>query len=225
MAGTETSYLYMYSVNDSVFFYAGNSFHLLYDFGAITGDTITLGYYTTYDGSPLKMFIDSTDSIIINGETRKLQYVSCGDGLVIEFGGIVIEGIGNLTYMFPRLDLSLDGPLRCYEDSVIGFFINPYHSENGWNFQDCEQVTSGIPEPGFGSDIRLYPNPATRFLEISNLDQPAEFTFFDIQGRSIKTGVIFPDQSINLDDIPGGICFLKLQNSKLLITKKLIKEL
>ena len=214
----------MYSVNDSVFFYAGNSFHLLYDFGAITGDTVTLGYYTTYDGSPLKMFIDSAGTIIINGETRKLQYVTCGDGMVIEFGGIVIEGIGNLTYMFPRFDLSLDGPLRCYEDSTTGLFINPYHSENGWNFQDCEQILTGITDKGKTVDVTIYPNPASRFLEIANLDQPAEFTFYDLQGRRQKHGTVVPLQSIDLEDLPAGLYFFQLRNSKLLTTKKTIKD-
>jgi hypothetical protein len=224
MAGTLISYLYTFSVNDSVFFYAGNGFHLLYDFGAITGDTVTLGYFTTYDGSPLKMFIDSTDSIIINGQTRKLQYVSCGDGLVIEFGGIVIEGIGNLTYMFPRLDLSLDGPLRCYEDSVIGLFINPYHSYNGWNFQDCEQILTGIADKGKTANVTIYPNPAGRFLEVANLDLPAEFTFYDLHGRRQKHGTVVPFQSIDLEDLPAGLYFFQLRNSKLLTTKKIIKD-
>ncbi|MEI7981065.1 MAG: T9SS type A sorting domain-containing protein [Bacteroidota bacterium] len=224
MAGTEMSWLYMYSVNDSVFFYSGNSFHLLYDFGAMTGDTVTVGYYTTYDGSPLKMSIDSTSTIIINGETRKLQYVSCGDGMVIEFGGIVIEGIGNVTYMFPRHDLSLDGPLRCYEDSNIGLFINPYHSDNGWNFQDCEQVLTGIADKGKTADITIYPNPASRFLEIANLDRPTEFTFINIQGKVIKSGIVKPSQLINLNDLSRGLYFLKLQNSNLLTTRKIIKK-
>jgi hypothetical protein len=171
MAGVEISWLYMYSLNDSVLFYAGNGFHLLYDFGAITGDTITLGYYTTYDGSPLKMVIDSTGTMIINGETRKLQYVSCGDGMVIEFGGIVIEGIGNIGYMFSSFDPSLDGPLRCYEDSVIGLFINPYHSNNGWNFQDCEQVITGMSEPGLKTHMKIFPNPASNILHIEIPEQ------------------------------------------------------
>ena len=224
MAGTEISYMYMYSVNDSVLFYAANGFHLLYDFGAVTGDTITVGYYTTYDGSPLKMIVDSTGTIIINGETRKLQYVSCGDGYVIEFGGIVIEGIGNEIYLFPRFDFYMDGPLRCYEDSVTGLFINPYHPLNGWNFEDCEQIITGITERGTISDIRIYPNPATQFLEIGNLDQPTEFTLLDIHGRKIKSAEIFPSTRINLDEVPGGLYFVKLRNSKLFTVRKITKN-
>ncbi|MCK9422691.1 MAG: T9SS type A sorting domain-containing protein [Bacteroidales bacterium] len=218
----DTSYLYAYSVTDSVFFFAGNDFHLLYDFSALPGDTITLGFYTTYNGSPLKMVIDSTGTININGQIKTLQYVSCGDGIIIEFGGIVIDGIGNIHFMFPRLDLSLDGPLRCYEDTNTGLFINPYHYNNGWNFQDCDQIITGIDEPVTTSNVVIYPNPATQFLEITNLDRSTEYKFMDIQGRSVKSGVVFPSELVNLNDLPGGLYLLHLQNSKLLTTKKII---
>ena len=229
MAGTEISWLYMYSLNDSVLFYAENGFHLLYDFGAITGDTITLGYYTTYNGSPLKMIVDSTSTITINGETRKLQYVSCGDGMVIEFGGIVIEGIGNLTYMFPRFDLSLDGPLRCYEDSVIGLFINLYHSNNGWNFQDCEQIITGIVEKGKISDIMIYPNPAGDYIHfnLTGLTPLWEtrITICNIFGQIIDE-IIFPagqqEFSCPITHLPVGFYSYVLTNRQLTKSGKML---
>ncbi|MCK9204469.1 MAG: T9SS type A sorting domain-containing protein [Bacteroidales bacterium] len=229
MAGVEISWLYMYSLNDSVLFYAGNGFHLLYDFGAITGDTITLGYYTTYDGSPLKMVIDSTGTMIINGETRKLQYVSCGDGMVIEFGGIVIEGIGNIGYMFPSFDPSLDGPLRCYEDSVIGLFINPYHSNNGWNFQDCEQVITGITERGVTSDIMIYPNPAGDYIHLNLTGSTplweTKITIFNIFGQIIDE-MIFPagqqEFSCPITHLPVGFYSYVLTNQQLTKSGKML---
>lgn len=220
----DTSILYMYSMNDSVFFYIENNFHLLYDFSAIAGDTITLGYYTTYNGSPLLMVIDSTGTIDVNGQIRSLQYITCGDGISIEFGGIVIEGIGNTNYMFPLPDNSMDGPLRCYEDSITGLFINPYHQENGWNFQDCEQIITGINQPEAVTEITLFPNPTTNSLAITNLDRPTDFKFFDIHGRSVKSGKVNPTQLIDLNDLTKGLYFLKLWNSKLLTIKKIVKE-
>jgi hypothetical protein len=50
----------MYAENDSVRFFADENFHLLYDFGAMAGDTVVLDYFATHDGTPLKMIIDST---------------------------------------------------------------------------------------------------------------------------------------------------------------------
>lgn len=227
MAGTLISYLYTYSVNDSVFFYAGNGFHLLYDFGAITGDTVTLGYYTTYDGSPLKMFIDSTSTIIINGETRKLQYVTCGDGMVIGFGGIVIEGLGNIGYMFPSFDPSLEGPLRCYEDSIIGLFINPYHSNNGWNFLDCEQILTGLAEPGLTAEIFIYPNPAKGEIFIANnCKMPGEttITIVNMNGEPVMQSQFKHQTPVELDvsTLAKGIYLMKIETMERIESKKLV---
>ncbi len=114
---------YMYRVNDSVLFFSNGEFRLLYDFGAEAGDTIQIGY-TTASGDPLLMIIDSTGTIMVGGEPRKLQYITCGDGLFIEFGKHVIEGIGSTSFMFPTVDMSHDGPLRCYSDNSTPLFIN-----------------------------------------------------------------------------------------------------
>jgi len=222
-ATPDTSYLYMYSVNDSVFFYIDNDFHLLYDFSATAGDTITLGYYTTQSGSPLLMVIDSTGIIDINGQIRTLQDVTCGDGISVEFGGIVIEGIGNINYMFPLLDNFVDGPLRCYQDSITGLFINPYHLENGWNFQDCDQIITGINQPELITELNVFPNPTTHSLTITNLDRPAGFQLIDIHGRTVKSGKVIPSQAINLDDLVNGIYFLEVWNSMNVTIKKIIK--
>ena len=124
----DKKYHYMYQRNDSVFFFADGNFHLLYDYGAEAGDTITLGYYTTYNGQPLKMIIDSTSTIMAGGIERKLQYITCGDGMVIEFGKEVIAGIGSTSFMFPTLDFSKNGPLRCYTGSNNVVYHNQFYT-------------------------------------------------------------------------------------------------
>lgn len=215
--------LFMYSSNDSVFVYQEESFHLLYDFGAIAGDTIELGY-STYNGLPLKMIIDSTSTITINGQLKKLQYVTCGDGMVIEFGGRVIEGIGNTEYMFPRLDGNFDGPLRCYEDDQLGLFLNPFHTNNGWDFQNCEQIITGLDELSGTETIRIYPNPVASTFVITNLDRDTVFELLDLQGKKVMTGIVNPDQEINIQSIPKGLYLLKLENSNLTRIIKMQKQ-
>ena len=216
-------WLFMYSSNDSVFIYKEGTFHLLYDFGAIAGDTLTLGY-STYNGLPLKMIIDSTSTITINGQLKKLQYVTCGDGIVIEFGGKVIEGIGNTEYMFPRLDGNLDGPLRCYEDNTLGLFINSYHYNNGWDFQNCEQIITGINDLHVSETIKIYPNPVTSSFSLINLDRATEFEIFDIHGRNVMSGIVKFRQVIKIENLQKGLYFLRLKNSKLSIIMKVVKQ-
>ncbi|MBK7093939.1 MAG: T9SS type A sorting domain-containing protein [Saprospiraceae bacterium] len=215
--------LFLYSKNDSVLVYEERSFHLLYDFGAVKGDTIELGYLA-YNGSPLKMIIDSTGTITINGQLKKLQYVTCGDGMVIEFGGKVIEGIGNTEYMFPRLDGNLDGPLRCYENNILGLFLNPFHPNNGWDFQNCEQIITGINDLHVTETISIYPNPVKSSFTLTNLDRVTEFEIFDIHGRKVMKGIVNFTQVIKIEDLPKGLYFLKLQNSKLFRIVKIEKQ-
>lgn len=218
-----TPSLFLYSSNDSVFVYEKGSFHLLYDFGAVAGDTLTLGY-PTHNGLPLRMIIDSTGTITINGQLRKLQYVTCGDSIVIEFGGKVIEGIGNMEYMFPRLDGNNNGPLRCYNDNILGLFLNPYHYNNGWDFQNCEQIITGINDLPVTETIKIYPNPVTSSFAITNLDRVTEFELFDIHGRKVMKGIVNFKQVIKIDNLLKGLYFLRIKNSKLTRILKIEKQ-
>ena len=221
---TNVIYHYMYSENDSVFFFAENDFHLLYDFGANTGDTIILDYFSTYNGTPLKMIIDSTGTIIVNNQEKEIQYITCGDGIVIEFGNHVIAGIGNTSFMFPTLDGSINGPLRCYQDNSTDLFLNPFHPTYGWNHQDCEEIITSIEEAEKGSRITVYPNPSTNNISITNVNQPIEFRILDINGKLIEKGVLQVSSEIRIKELPNGIYFIELQNENIRIIRKIIKK-
>jgi len=179
---------YMYSLNDSVYFFRDGDFHLLLDFNAVEGDTIELGWYNTGSGDPLLMIVDSTSTIDINGETRIIQYVYCGDGLVIEYTDKVIEGIGSTDFMFPTLDGTLYRSLRCYEDSVVGLFLSPFHSYYGWNFEDCDEIITGINEWEIDQSLSVYPNPFTTSTSIEyELTEPShvQLTIYNVIGETI----------------------------------------
>ena len=223
-SSTVVSYLYMYSENDRVFFYADDSFHLLYDFGAIGGDTVTLGYYLTHEENPLQMFIDSTSTIMVNDQERKIQYITCGDGMVIEFGNHVIEGIGNTSFMFPTLDFSLDGPLRCYQDNNTGLFLNPFHSNYGWNHVDCEETLTGINEPESKERISVFPNPTQSSIIVQNIDKATTYRIIGVSGRIVKQGVISESTEISLTELSKGVYFIEFENENRVIVRKIIKN-
>ncbi len=221
---TNVIYHYMYSENDSVFFFAENDFHLLYDFGANTGDTIILDYFSTYDGTPLKMIIDSTGTIMVNNQEREIQYITCGDGMVIEFGHHVIEGIGNTSFMFPTLDGSLDGPLRCYQDNNTDLFLNPFHPNYGWNHQDCEEIITGIEEIKSTENVSVFPNPTKNIISIKNIDRETAYKIFNINGKIIIRGIISESNEINIKEFSKGIYFIELENENMLTVRKIIKK-
>jgi hypothetical protein len=215
---------YMYSENDSVFFYEDNAFHLLYDFGAEAGDTVVLDYYLTSEGTPLLMIIDSTATIDINGEDRKLQYTTCGDGLSIEFGGPVIEGIGSTYFLFPTYDGTVNGPLRCYQDEVIGLYINYFYDNFGWDYEDCNQIITEIDEPGFSNVTVAYPNPSSNFIFVNNTNPSSEYRIIDINGNLIGQGKFDLSCKISIQDLAKGIYILQLITDNQVTVRKIIKN-
>jgi hypothetical protein len=224
---------YTYSENDSVFFFKDDEFHLLYDFGAIEGDTVIIGYYTTASGDPLLMFIDSTSTIDINGESRIIQYVTCGDGLVVEFAEEVIEGIGGTYYMFPVYDGQSYGALRCYEDSIIGLFLSPYHPNFWWNFEDCDQIITDIPELESNSRMLVYPNPFTTSTtieyELKGISG-IQFTVYNLQGVVVyeKEDHVVQAGSHKViwstSHLPAGMYYAVLRSEEGVSVVKMVKE-
>ncbi len=127
---------YFLSKNDSVWFYDSNKFFLLYSFAAKKGDTLKV-----YNANkiPFLTTVDSVYNIDISGkQTRVLKYNSIDD-FGPSFSGEVIENIGNIFYLYPTYENNINGPLRCYSDSNIGYYKNEkYHSEL-WNGLCCGQ--------------------------------------------------------------------------------------
>lgn len=206
----ERSNRYMYSKNDSVFEYYNRIFYLLYNFGAKKGDSIQIDTY------PRKMFVDSTATIDINGHFLKIQYVTCTDGLSFDFGGKVIEGIGNLNFMFPTHDLNYDGPLRCYYDPIIGSYINPV-----WNSTDCEKTETGIGK-NYDPEVLIYYNKATSGIMTTGLITPCIYELFDIQGKRIDYGKLNNNGTIHLNYLAKGIFFIKINNQQSIFIRKII---
>jgi uncharacterized protein YlzI (FlbEa/FlbD family) len=227
VASNSVQEYYVYSKNDSVFVYKENSFHLLYDFGATTGDTITLGsYYTTQDGLPLKMKIDSVATLLVSGRPRKVQFVTCGDGMIIEFGGQVIEGIGNTNYLFPTLDFSPTGPLRCYQDTATSLFFNPYYTHGNWNQTDCEQfiVIHSLPESETGNSMSVFPNPASNYLNVAGIELNSDYCIYDTTGRKVLQGVVHRSNTVDIQSLESGIYSLEIKDGVVNKMLKFIKK-
>lgn len=219
--GTTTHF--MYSHNDSVFFFADEEFHLLYDFGAITGDTIFLDYFQTFNGSPLKMIIDSTGIVDVSGEQRKIQFISCGDGIVIEFGQHVISGIGNTWFMFPTLDGTINGPLRCYQDNDTPLYLSPFHNSGGWNSEDCEEIITSIEETNSSFELTVFPNPTKDEINIRGLKQKARYILRNNQGKLVKQGYTIPSSRIEVSELPSGIYIIEIVGDGNQFAKKIYK--
>lgn len=219
-----TEWHYMYSENDSVFFYAEGDFHLLYDFGAEEGDTIVLDYYLTYDDTPLEMVVDSVEYLDFNGISKKVQHVTCIEAMVIDFGPMIIEGIGRTRSMFPTNDgQTTSMKWRCYEDNQNGLLLNPYDI-GSWDGQNCEQVITSIDETETYPETYVRPNPVKDILHIECKEEIQGYSFTDQNGKSVKQGTI-NEKSAQLDVrlLHPGFYVLKLSTKNRILIKKVIK--
>ena len=128
MSGVGSNFIY--SSGNKVFIFNNfiNDFVKIYDFDLQAGDTLKFKY--TNDSSISAYIIDSVGFISINSKIKKIQYISPqmpnmnGDNMWV-FYGYNIEGIGNNNYLFPQFALAdplINGGLRCYEDSIIGYY-------------------------------------------------------------------------------------------------------
>ncbi|MDF1696280.1 MAG: T9SS type A sorting domain-containing protein [Saprospiraceae bacterium] len=157
--GEDYEPIYIHSRNDSVFFYALNEFHLLYDFTAEEGDTIDISVPTFYTGpgSYNTEYFNVSDSVIdlqvtvsetfhspilINGEERKIfDYESVDHQLNIMIPNI-IEGIGSGQAF-------LGSNQAFVQEGCFGFFIC-YEDENqSYTPYGCCEYPEDFPEREF----------------------------------------------------------------------------
>jgi hypothetical protein len=84
-------------------------------------------------------------------------------------------------------------------------------------------LTVGINEESM-QNVRVYPNPATSQITISNVVSPIlTIKIIDISGKTIKR-INHDSNTINVSDLTKGIYFLQVQTEQSVINKKFIKE-
>ncbi|MBK6904101.1 MAG: T9SS type A sorting domain-containing protein [Saprospirales bacterium] len=223
--GTVPEPLYVYSQNDSVFYYSllSGQFEMLYDFGAEIGESWTiggLGAPGTYDS--LTVQVDSISYMIVSGLPLKVLHLNYLYNGGYEWGKQIIAGIGNTYFLTPHYGLFEHSPrgLRCYStgDTLLQFV--PYPCDTTIIITSTEQVIEETP-------IIVSPNPFSDDLHIQNhtLEQDLEFFLYDLMGRlCLSTRIKQGDNRIPLPALPKGIYLWKItDNGDLVQTGKIIK--
>ncbi len=224
---------YMYEDNGKVFFYdnSRNIFQMLYDFNGNIGDS-TVIYPDDYPSNDyISTIIDSISTININSHILKKLYLHCSPSSINWIpsnSGVVIENIGDTYYMFPWLfggcDAQWAGPLRCYEDTVIGTY----------NFNtavSCDYVFVEINPTKCFINLSTFPNPFTNSTVISIPEylilNNVTIDIFDLQGREIKEFHNINTHQLTLyrtDFNTPGIYFIRIKSAQFSETIKLIVQ-
>ena len=190
---------------------------LLYDFDVSEGSTLVIDNPWAYGIT--EVYIDSIDSIEINGTYRKRINTS------FPLGGFPeqwIEGIGCNNGLFYSGYYLFDygHQLLCFHYNDSLYYLN---SPN----DSCFYITTNINDKNILLDnILIYPNPVKNTLIINNRNlfiQKIEIT--NILGGIIKYEKYNLQNIISIDfsEYNKGIYFIKIYNNKNLILNKIIK--
>ena len=151
--------IYLHSHNDSVFFYGNGEFHLLYDFTAKDGDTISISVPTYYNGpgslssTPnfftldsiyhLDVIVEDVDSVLVSGTMRRrVDYRSVPIPDTDFTLPNVIDGLGSGEAFFGYTGgFVADG---CY-----GFFICYEDQNQAYTPYGCCEFPADFPERKF----------------------------------------------------------------------------
>jgi hypothetical protein len=123
-------YEYLHQNGDTISYWKGDMFHILYNFSLSKGDSILL-YSEMPDYCENKSpygwgSIDSVYTKTINNRSLKAYFCSNKKGYHWSLDGSpIIEKIGGTSYLLPQnndcvVDVPGIGPLRCYSDPELG---------------------------------------------------------------------------------------------------------
>ena len=144
-------YEYVYSENNKVFRLTHDSFYILYDFNAVVDSTWVVGGDIGGCNKTGRVIVDSVSSLTIGPTTLKEIHSSPVGSSHWAFYDKIVERIGGFKYMFPDvthycLIVEEGYQLRCYEDTVIGFY------ETGVS-ESCDYISDYIPGVNVPQDV------------------------------------------------------------------------
>lgn len=199
--------LYTWSDNGKVYSYHDNDFYLLYDFNANAGDSWVIHNPPVALGDSMVVIVDSVRFININGQDRKVQYVSnpgLSPGGQWEWGSVIVEGIGNLSFLtpqYPACDPWIYG-MRCYDDNLLSLHLV--------NFP-CDSIGKvAVSEPVSRGGL-FQPNPVTEgFITLSESVEADQVEVISAMGTLEKRMEIMSDNRLDISELPTGVHLMQL---------------
>lgn len=75
-------------------------------------------------------------------------------------------------------------------------------------------------------NIRIFPNPTSDYINLSESDDIAQIKIMDMLGREVKTFMVVANRAYNVKDLDTGMYFIKLisNDNKVVTTKRLQKR-
>jgi hypothetical protein len=219
---------YTYEDSGKVYFYDNfrNTFQMLYNFNSNVGDTYAIlpGTDSALINDTIKLIVDSVSTTMINSTLLKKVFVhQTNFNFWYFFGGSIIEDIGDLHYMFPwdygGCDANFARPLRCYSDSIIGFY-------DFGTAPSCDYVDVGIKENLQTKYFSSFPNPSSGTFLINFFDNSDKnILIYNLVGDLVfQREINGIENEIEIRNLMTGMYILKVICKDWTGQEKIIKE-
>ena len=147
-----------------------------------------------------------------------IQFKSFNGGPIYSYGHTgTAFGYGAMLCYIPSLDVYM-----CSAGNYMKIG-QEFLQRDIYNFLSNNKVTI-ISETNLDNSLSIYPNPATKVLNINSTLTNYEVSIFDISGQLVLQNKNSP--SLDVSNLPKGMYILKLQdmNSMTSLTKKFVRE-
>ena len=238
---TELEHYYVWQTGDSVLYYFDGEFRLIYNFGLSVGEKADIyNPGNKYCESPIStIIIDSINTLEVNGHTLKRFYSKVDDDMGTSYGSPFAEKIGAMWGIFNGTcysDAVGDGlgTLRCYEDSVIGFFhysikdcdyTNQFDWEAyyEWERQQIEKLT-GVDDVCAESGFSVIYSSANRTITICLQDDCKlnHIVIVNSNGRIVYNDICQSEANINVPLLKNGLYIIQAKNENGTYYEKII---
>jgi hypothetical protein len=106
---------------------------------------------------------------------------------------------------------------------VTGITITSSEGPDFFGIDDInyEEVLSTQEFNNTKPQVKLFPNPSTDYIQLSNLTQTENYTIYNVLGAKILKGNISDEEKINVQSLSNGLYILKFDNGEAM---KFVKE-
>jgi hypothetical protein len=188
----------------------------------ITADLTVVNNGNASAGAQYSRIYLSTDAIITSSDVQlgkdiNFSSINAGNSQVKRTIFNVPDVTGGTYYLGAQVDY-YDDVAESDETNNIGISLGTV---------TVIPVSSniGIDELNDNSDYLLYPNPTNCWLTIESPSPDYSFTVYSLEGKIMVNKVLHEKMNnIDLSNLNNGVYIIKLENSKNVIIKKLIKQ-
>lgn len=230
----------LYEDSGKIYYWFQDRFHLMYDYTANIGDTVTFDFLTlkppSYDFDTtysVKSVIEMIDSINCENvclkryRSKLIIDTSLNLDVIWPSHYVYIESLGNEFEFINRLygpSIDYQTTLRCYNNSNLNY-VNPWWKQ--FNLPCDYKLPTSIRQHYLANNVNIV-NPIKDKLKINNL--PKSFSTIKLIIYNSLGEIVLNTESksenieLCIAGIDKGLYFVSIQTEGYFITKKIIKK-